>query len=572
MRHMHTIRTSIILGFAGACLVFSSCKKNLLKMNEDPNGANPATVNPNLVLPTVLTSTGMLIVNLGYQDMAGVMQHTQKDGWTGTHNEYDWAGSNSWTEYYDILRNNQLVYERGVALNSEMHQGVALVMKSLLFGMITDLWGDAPYTYALQGQKGGTENILPAFDPQQTIYTGILADLEKANTLLSKPKSAYNNPIDVVDVYYQGEPVKWRKMANSLALRYYMRLSEKLPDVARAGIEKIMASPAQYPLILSIDGSEDATMSFPGNSNADSWPANVVYDSDSSNYRRLKMCSTLVNTLQSLRDPRLGVWAAKVQCFLRVDDTKPAGTGNVYKPVDTVVGGESRKVRYISPDVLAARGLTVNDINQDENYVGLPPAIPGPAVYNLSPDASQASRNPHVSWLSDIYKQAKGPLLKARLISAAEVHFILAEASAVKGWAAGDAATHYNAGIQASLNVWGVGGYASAYLAQPAVKFNNTQQQIILQKWIASWTAAAEAWFDYKRTGYPVLRGGPNAKAPVVPVRLYYMLDERNLNKASATQAMEKLEVTSYSAYGANGIRNSPWSKPWVLQGTGKPW
>ena len=104
------------------------------------------------------------------------------------------------------------------------------------------------------------------------------------------------------------------------------------------------------------------------------------------------------------------------------------------------------------------------------------------------------------------------------------------------------------------------------------MKFNNTQQQIILQKWIASWTAAAEAWFDYKRTGYPVLRGGPNAKAPVVPVRLYYMLDERNLNKASATQAMEKLEVTSYSAYGANGIRNSPWSKPWVLQGTGKPW
>lgn len=101
-------------------------------MNDNPNGANPATINPNLVLSTVLTTAGMQLVNLGYQDMAGVMQHTQKDGWTTTHNEYDWNGTNSWSEYYDVLRNNQLVYNRGVELNSELHQGVALVMKSLL--------------------------------------------------------------------------------------------------------------------------------------------------------------------------------------------------------------------------------------------------------------------------------------------------------------------------------------------------------------------------------------------------------------------------------------------------------
>ncbi|WP_436486813.1 SusD/RagB family nutrient-binding outer membrane lipoprotein [Chitinophaga sp. ARDCPP14] len=569
---MKTVRKSIILSIGFLCLSVTSCKKDLISMNENPNGANPATINPNLVLSTVLTTTGFQLVFLGYQDMAGVMQHTQKDGWTTTHNEYDWSGSNSWTGYYDMLRNNQLVYNRGVELNSELHQGVALVMKSLLFGLITDLWGDAPYTYALQGEKGTPETTLPVFDPQQTIYTGILADLEKANTLLSKPKSAYSNPIDAVDVYYQGDPAKWRKMANSLALRYYMRLSEKLPAIAKAGIEKMVADPAQYPLILSIDGAEDATMSFPGNSNADSWPMNVAYDTDSSNYRRLKMCSTFVNALQSRHDPRLGVWANKVQCFLLVDDTKPAGTGNVYKATDTVIAGEPRKVRYISPDVLASKGLTANDINQDENYVGLPPAISGPAVYNLSPDASQASRNPHVSWLNDIYKQPKGPLLKARIISASEVHFILAEAAAIKGWAAGDAEAHYNAGIQASLNVWGVAGSTAAYLAQPSVKFNHTQEQIIIQKWIASWTAATEAWADYKRTGYPVLQAGPYAKGPVVPVRLYYMLEERNLNKANMEAAAGRLEVTTYSSFGANGTKNSPWSKPWIIQGTGKPW
>jgi hypothetical protein len=566
---MKTVTKSMILCLGLLGMSMSACKKDLMKLNENPNGSNPATINPNLVLSTVLTQAGIEMVTLGYQDMAGVMQHTQKDGWTSTHNEYDWGGSNSWTAYYDILRNNQLVYNRAVTLQNELQQGVALVMKSMLFGLITDLWGDAPYSQALKGEEE-SGNTTPVYDPQQAIYAGILADLEKANTLLSKPKSAYPAGIDAVDVYYQGDPAKWRKMANSLALRYYMRLSEKLPAIAKAGIEKIVADPAQFPIIT--DAADDATMSFPGNSNADSWPANVVYDTDSSNYRRLKMCNTLVTSLQALHDPRLAVWANKVQCFLLVDDTKPTGTGNVYKPIDTVVAGENRKVRYISPDVLTSKGLTVNDINQDVNYVGLPPAISGPAVYNLSPDAAQGARNPHVSWLNDIYKQAKGPLLKARLISAAEVHFILAEAAAVKGWAAGDGEAHYKAAIQASFNTWGIGSSVAAYLAQPNVKFNHTRQQIIEQKWIASWTAATEAWADYRRTGYPVLQAGPFAKGPVVPVRLYYMLEERNLNKANITAALDRLEVSTYSSFGANGSKNSPWSKPWIIQGTGKPW
>lgn len=543
-----------------------------MKWNQNPNGADPATTNPNLILSTVLTETGRAFTDLGFQDIAGVMQHTQKDGWTPSHNEYDWGGSNTWTPYYDILRNNQLVYNRAVAGKMELQQGVSLVMKCMVFGLITDLWGDAPYTNALKGDLEGVMYTMPAFDTQEVIYKGILADLEKANTLLSKARSAYVNPIDAVDVYFQGDPARWRKMANSLALRYYMRLAEKLPEIAKAGIEKIAADPVNYPIISKTDATEDATMDFAGNSNADSWPSNSVYDKDGSAYRRLKMCNTLVRALQERQDPRLGVWAKKVDCFLLVDDSKPSGTGNVFTTRDTVVAGENRKVRYISPDVLAAKKLTLNDINQDVNYVGLPVALTGPAVYNLSPDANQGSTNPHVSWLSEIYKQAKGPLLKSRFISAAEVHFILAEASAVKGWAAGAAADHYKAGVQASLAAWGVGSSYANYIAQPLVAYNNTQQQIIEQKWIASWTAATEAWFDYKRTGLPVLNAGPAAKAPVMPVRLYYMLDERNLNQANVNAANDKLETTIYSSYGANGAKNSPWSKPWIIQGTGKPW
>lgn len=530
-----------------SCTVFSC--KDLTVLNENPNGVNPITANPNLVLSTVLTEAGKAFVNLGYLDIAGVMQHTQKDGWSGGHNDYDWGGSQSWAGYYDILRNNQYVYDRGVEIKSELHQGIALVMKSMLFGLITDLWGDAPYSAALKGAVGGAENTFPAYDTQEAIYTGILADLEKANTLLSKTAAEYPITTGTADVYYQGNPVKWRKLANSLALRYYMRISAKKADVAKAGIEKIVANATQYPIITAI--ADDAAMPFAGNSDSDSWPSNAIYDASESNYRRIKMAATFVDRLLALKDPRLGVWANKVQIQLVVDPLLPKGT-------DRIEGNK----RLLSPDKVAGKEYNTNE------YVGLPTAMLGGATYNLSPTAEQGARNPHVSWVNDIYRQAKGPLLKSRLMSAAEVRFILAEAG-LKGWAAGDAKTNYEAGVKASMDTWGLTSSYAAYIAGADVKYNGTLKQIIEQKWISSWTAAQEAWFDYRRTGFPELKTGPTAKRTVLPVRFYYMLDERNLNKTNTESAMSKLETTTFSA--ADG-KNSPWSKPWVIQGTGKPW
>ncbi|AXE18461.1 SusD/RagB family nutrient-binding outer membrane lipoprotein [Runella rosea] len=530
-----------------SCTVFSC--KDLTELNINPNGVDPDNANPNLVLSTVLTETGKAFVNLGYQDIAGVMQHTQKDGWSGGHNDYDWGGSQSWAGYYDILRNNQYVYDRGVAIKSELHQGIALVVKSMMFGLITDLWGDAPYSAALKGAVGGAENTFPAYDSQEVIYTGILADLDKANTLLSKNATEYTATVGTADVYYQGAPAKWRKLANSLALRYYMRISAKKPDVAKAGIEKIVANATQYPIITAI--ADDAAMPFAGNSNDDSWPANAIYDASESNYRRIKMAATFVDRLLVLKDPRLGIWANKVKIQIVVDPALPKGT-------DKIDGNK----RYLSPDKVVGKEYNTNE------YVGLPTAMLGGPTYNLSPTAEQGANNPHVSWLSDIYRQAKGPLLKSRLMSAAEVRFILAEA-ALKGWAAGDAKTHYEAGVKASMDTWGVGSSYAAYIAGADAKFDGTLKQIIEQKWIASWTAAQEAWFDYRRTGFPELKTGNQSKRNVLPVRFYYMLDERNLNKTNAESAMSKLETTPYSTVDG---KNSPWSKPWVIQGTGKPW
>ncbi len=544
IRNKNLIALSVLL-----CGLFVSCE-DLTETNINPNGVQPQVVNPNLVLPTVLTEAGKAYVNLGYQDIAGVVQHTQKDAWSNGHNDYDWGGSQDWGPYYSILRNNALVYDRAVELNLEFHQGVALVMKSFVFGLITDLWGDAPYTNALKGELGG-ENTKPSFDSQELIYAGILADLETANTLLSKSKEDYDGIVEGMDVYYGEEPAGWRKFANSLMLRYYMRISDKKPAEAKAGIEKIVNNPDQYPIITSPD--DDATMDFPGNSANTSWPANTISDASGSNYRRIKMASTLVEALQEKNDPRIAVWANKVEVPIVVDAGLPAGT-------DEIIDG----VRYLSPDKVGTAS-----IDTDPEYVGIPPSFSAlPSTYNLNPTPGQTSHNPHVSFLNDIYKQASGPLLKARLLSSAEVHFILAEA-ALKGWNVGDAESHYEAGIQASLDTWGVSDDFATYIAGPEVAYNGTLEQLMEQKWIASWTAATEAWFDYRRTGFPQLEAGPAAKRSVLPVRFYYMQKEMTLNADNAEQALNNLEVTSYTQ--ADG-KNSAWSKPWLVQGTGKPW
>src|SRR5690606_19761816 len=112
------------------------------------------------------------VVELGYGDLAGTMQHTQKNGWNGGHNNYEWTNqSHSWQSYYSILRQVDEFHQKAKEDNLLFHQGVALTMKAYVFGLITDLWGDAPFSQALMAEQGSTY-YTPVFDPQRDIYLG----------------------------------------------------------------------------------------------------------------------------------------------------------------------------------------------------------------------------------------------------------------------------------------------------------------------------------------------------------------------------------------------------------------
>lgn len=530
-----------------------SCE-DLDELNINPNGVDPQNGDLNLLLPSVITSVGKNVVSLGYGDIAGVMQHTQKDGWSGGHNDYDWDNDNkSWSGYYGILRTNDEMYKKAVADDYKFHQGVALVLKAYVFGLITDLWGDAPYFNALKAEEGA-ENFQPVFNTQEEIYLDILSELEEANSLLSDRQDAYVNIDPVQDVLFQGDVRKWQKFANSLALRYYLRIANKLPSVAQQGIQKIAGNPGTYPIMVTV--SDDANVGYPGESPNDSWPTTMEFNPDpSGNYMRLKMCSTLVEALQKYDDPRLGVWANPVETPLVLVSGEN---------VDIIENG----LRKISQDVVDKYTMAWGiGVDFDSTYVGIPPSVFAAPQYNLNPNLEQGVFNPHASQLADIYRMNTHPLLQMRILSSAETHFILAEA-AEKGWLSEDPAVHYGQGVHQSLIAWGVGDQFSDYIERAPY---TGLASLIEQKWIASWTAAAEAWFDYRRTGLPDLQAGESAKRQALPLRFYYHFsDEIAKNTVNAEAAIDRLEPTQFK--GNDQSNNSAWSRTWLLQGTNKPY
>lgn len=551
---MYRIANKIVIGMVGI-FVLISCH-GLEELNENPNQIGSENVDPNLLLPTVVNGVGKNVVNLGFGSMAGVMQHTQKDGWSSGHNAYDWSNdSHSWNGYYSLLTNNKTMIQKAEEESLDFHHGVGLILKSYLFGMIADLWGDAPYSNALRGDEG-SEFFDAEFDTQQSIYEGIHTDLKKANLLLSNSQDSYFSIQANQDILFAGDVAKWRKFGNSLLLRYYMRLSEKEPGIARQGIQAIASQPQTYPLILQAE--DDANMPYIGNTTSDSWPTNTKFDADPQGaYFRIKLAKTFVDKLQELNDPRLGVWANKIDVPLVLEEGAPEGTDFV----------DEEGKRHISQDIVDAYENTAGlAVDFDSLYVGLPTALTFGASYNLSEDVNQGTRNLHVSQLNDIYKEASGPLLQARLISASEVNFILAEAAA-KGWISGSAENYYNEAIKQSFAAWGVSDDYDDYIANGGAY--SAAEDIIVQKWIASWSAATEAWFDYRRTGLPELETGPASKRAALPLRFYYHIDEIDNNQNSA-EAIDRLEPTQFK--GDDASNNSAWSKFWLLQGTSQPY
>jgi hypothetical protein len=366
--------------------------------------------------------------------------------------------------------------------------GPTLTMRAFLVEEMTDLWGDIPFTEASKGSA----NLTPKYDPQQVIYDSLFASLTQAASIT-------NGTGDVLlaadPVYGQDnqsateQAAQWVKLANSLHARAALRISQADANKSKAELIKALAGPVMT------SNADNAFITYPG--------------------------GTIAN-------PLCTNWSG---CAGTRDDQRIS-----QRFVDTLkVTGDPRLAKYAAPTVNSqAAGATPCD----STYRGFPNGISEAGKASL-PKNTCTGKTMGLGDFSRPTLTIRGQTSPSYIMTYSELLFIRAEA-VQRGWIAGDAKALYEAAITASMEQWGVAaGDIAAYLAKPSVVYNpaNAMKQIAYEKWVSLFNLENEAYAEWRRLDYPVLKPGPNAITNFVPTRLPYPAIESSLNNANLTAA-----------------------------------
>lgn len=355
---------------------------------------------------------------------------------------------------------------------------VKKILKILTAARVSDRHGPVVYSkYDTPNANGITD-----FDSQQDAYNNFIndltiaiADLQKVQNTPATQNVEDKTVVKKADLIYGGDIAKWAKLANSLKLRFALRMSYADPVKSKKYAEEALVSSAG----LISDNSENALISVGQHE-----LSFIIYS-----WGDCYIGAPLMAYMNGFKDPRLPAYANPA--------TDPA----------TFVGG---KPQYIG----IRQGIDL--INGKSTYGGY-----------SQPAARSAS--------GDYFSGTDG---KFKLFTAAETWFLKAEA-ALRGYAgAGDIQTNYTTGVQQSFGEWGKSSDVATYLADgvsteapyidpknPAnnilagdaqlstitIAWNNSGsnerklERIITQKWLALYPDGPEAWAEQRRTGYPVL-------------------------------------------------------------------
>jgi len=481
-----------------AAVSATACKTDLTALNVNPNNPTTAPAAPlftNATQSTLTTFNGsfqtLSLTSLFAQHIAQVQYIDEDRGHIRSA-----TIQNLFTgQYSGPLEDYRKVIDQSDVAKQANTSGPAKVMQSWIFQNMTDLWGDIPYSEALQGDLGGS--LTPKYDAQKDIYYGLLKTLTDASTAMKSGLTGADQGLAGADPIYKGDVAKWAKFANSLRARLALRMSKA--DPAKAATELTAAFAAGM-----IASNADNAMIV--------WPGDGVYDNPLSlNFATRddhRVSKTLVDTMNNLADPRLKIYAQPT----KNDPTIYAGEPN---------GGDN-----------TFTALYYNSTSR-------PGAIfyPGATSYGT-------------------YGTSAGKKTPSYMMTFAEVSFIQAEAAekGLGGLAAGQAAGFYNAGVTASITQWGgTAAEAATYLARPGVAYvpgATGLQQIGLQKWIALFTQGTEAWSEWRRTGNPAsIKEGPFMynDTPKIARRLLYSFGEQSVNLASLNAAIADQGPDLYS-------------------------
>lgn len=176
------MKKNIYIALAVAMMGFTACSEDTFDyINKDTYHPAPEVVPAYLQLSEAIMNTGFSTVSgdlafylssLNEQNIGVGNNQLMK---AELRNSIEWANSstfnNVWSSTYGNLLNIQQMIdkvENGVTGNEGHYDvlGIAQVLKVMEFGILTDMFGDIPYSEALKGQ----ECLQPKLDAQKDIY------------------------------------------------------------------------------------------------------------------------------------------------------------------------------------------------------------------------------------------------------------------------------------------------------------------------------------------------------------------------------------------------------------------
>lgn len=123
--------------------------------------------------------------------------------------------------FVGAANNISYMYDKAMADKAWHYAGVAKIIRAYGFMLMTDLYGEMPYTDAVGA------NATPFYDNGKTIYIGCLNELNEGLELLAKPQDANLPALVQGDFWNNGNVAKWIKLGNLLKARYAVKLSKK---------------------------------------------------------------------------------------------------------------------------------------------------------------------------------------------------------------------------------------------------------------------------------------------------------------------------------------------------------
>ncbi len=219
-------------------LVLASCSKDIMDdINKDNNHSTDAQAK--FILADVITSTAFQ--NTGGDINTYTSAYVEQE--VGTHNQLYYAEmrqsqpssastfNNTWGSLYSTLKNAKVIIEKcsvgGSQEGNDVTKGMAEVLAAYNLALLTDLYGDTPWTEAGDYKV----SLTPKIDTQEAIYADIMAYLDNAITDLQKTDSHSSGGPGAYDLLYNGNASKWLKFAYGLKARYTMRLMNRSTNV-----------------------------------------------------------------------------------------------------------------------------------------------------------------------------------------------------------------------------------------------------------------------------------------------------------------------------------------------------